>query len=270
MAIGVKFKEVIEELPNVDDGDVLERATTNRALRMALEMARPRNWWGLALPPVRLLDIAEREGIPLAWVPRAELVRELADAPDSQSRRHIVLSHRDALIDDVDEVLDECTDRWLEDDTELARKAVAAFRAGHHEAAMALAVALGEPLAAWASTPRVTSFESMAERREWERKRKDDRSYQWARTELAALRADLRSLDVKRAILIAPIPRFFTPWRPEWDTPAPSELSRHVVAHQPTPSHMGMENSVIALLLVASILRDMEEWSREVRAMDEP
>src|SRR5262249_12300686 len=70
-----------------------------------------------------------------------------------------------------DALVRECNDPWVGDEQALVQRALAAFRAGHHEAAMALAVSIGEPLANWASTPRVRGFLSEADRDTWEKKR---------------------------------------------------------------------------------------------------
>jgi hypothetical protein len=45
--------------------------------------------------------------------------------------------------------------------------------------------------------------------------------------------------------------------------------SRHVVAHQATVQHFSVENALLAVMLVASLLRDKQAWSEEVRAMEE-
>jgi hypothetical protein len=135
---------------------------------------------------------------------------------------------------------------------------------------MALAVALDEPLAVWASTPRVKSFASEAEKEKWKQTRKKLGKYQWAEHEIATVGADISPYEFKRQILIAPIPRFFMPWRPESGTPTPERLSRHVVAHQAAASHFTQENSLVAVMLTCSLLREQQEWCEEVRMMDNP
>ena len=54
----VSFEDVIEQLAYVDDPDVVERAGTLTALKIALEMTRPRNWWGTGLDPKIVFGIA--------------------------------------------------------------------------------------------------------------------------------------------------------------------------------------------------------------------
>jgi hypothetical protein len=134
---------------------------------------------------------------------------------------------------------------------------------------MALAVSVGEPLAIWASTPRVQSFDSKAERDAWKQRRAAVGKYKWAELELGAVGADLSRHELLRKVLIAPIARFFTPWRPSEGKPVPEALSRHVVAHQATPEHFSRENALLALMFVVSLLRDMQAWCEEVQGIDE-
>jgi hypothetical protein len=59
------INDLIAELDHVDDPDVLERMKTNPALREALQMTRPENWWGTGLNPKVLFEIARDDGIPV-------------------------------------------------------------------------------------------------------------------------------------------------------------------------------------------------------------
>lgn len=264
----VSFADIIAELDNVDAPDVLERAKTSTALNFALEMSRPRNWWGTGVDPNTLFRIAKDDGIPLAWVPRSKIIVDLSNQPNLEARRKVLQDHREDILDDCETALAECDDPWLGDHRPLASAAIEAYKDGHHEASMALAVSIGEPLAIWASTPRVRGFDSKADMVAWEKNRKKMSKYRWAETELATVGVDLSRYHFKHQVLIAPIPRFFTPWRPEDGTPAPRSLSRHVVAHQPSVSHFSDENALLGLMLVTSLLREQQSWSEEVRATD--
>ena len=63
----LRLSDVIAQFPHVDDADVLDKVERMPALRVALDMTRPRNWWGSGVDPSTLVAIAE--SIPLAWVP---------------------------------------------------------------------------------------------------------------------------------------------------------------------------------------------------------
>lgn len=261
------FSEIRAAFPRVDDLDILERARVDPAFRAALEICRPRNWWGTGASQ-SLLRAARDEGLSLAWVPRSQTIVELNEAADAQARLMVLQSRFDETLQDCHEILDECTDEWVTDGVTLARRALDAIRSGHHEAGMALAVAVGEELAAWAATPRVRAFWSREDRADWEKKRKKSR-YAWASIEIdRAGDGDVEPGDFKYQVLIASIPRFFTPWRPEWGKPPPKGLSRHIVAHHPTPDHFSQSNALLSIMLITSILREQQEWSEEVRDND--
>lgn len=264
----VGFADVIAELDHVDDTDVLEKAKTNTALRLALEMIRPRNWWGTVGDPDLLFRIAREDGIPVAWIPRGPILAELASVTGGVARRQILVDRQLEVLEDCYEALDACDDPWVGEHVALARKAIEAYRGGHHEAAMALAVSTAEPLAVWASTPRVRGFDSRAEKEAWEKRRKKIGKYAWAEYELGAVGVDVSRYTFKQQILMGPIPRFFTPWHPGTGTPTPEQLSRHVVAHQPTLSHFSIDNALVAIMLDVSILREQQAWSEEVRSME--
>jgi hypothetical protein len=251
------FSDVVAEPDDVDDLVV-----------DVFEMIRPENWWGTDLSPKVLFTIARDDGIPVVWVPQPEVLLALAAAPDRKARLSVLLARKQEIIDHCKMIIHDCDDPWVTDEHDLAAKAIAAYEDGHQEAAMALAVSVGEPLAIWASTPRWKFFKSDAEQEAWERSRKKAGKYAWATLELNAVRADFSQYEVPRQALIAPIHRFFTKWYPDDEQKPPDGLSRHVVAHQPTPQHFSPENALLSLMLVTSLLREEQAWSEEVRRMD--
>lgn len=262
------FRDVIAERAHIDDADVLARMKSSEALRTALEMYRPRNWWGVPVSPHRLVEISETDGIPLVWLPSSEILVELAVATDREARSSVLLNHESQILEDCSRLLGDCTDPWISDQATLARSVLSAYCAGHREAAMALAVSIGESLAVWASIPRVKSYYSRADRELWEHVLKKVGKYRWAKYGLEAEKFAAPHDDFMWRALAAPIPKFFARWHPESGEPAPQELSRHVVAHQPTLEHFAPPNPLIAIMLVTSLLRAQEEWSKEVRVTD--
>jgi hypothetical protein len=263
----LRMGDIQAAFPHVDDLDALAQAKGNRALEAALEMCRPRNWWGTGASQ-SLLRAARAEGLPLSWVPRSEIIVELKVCANEKARLDVLQSRREQIMQDCEDALGECTDEWVIDDVTLARRALEAIRAGYDEAGMALAVALGEPLAAWAATPRARAFWSKQDRSDWEKKRSKSK-YLWAQIEIDRVGSgDVEPWDFTYQVLIAPIPRFFTPYWPGQGAPPPRGLSRQVVAHHPTPAHFSTTNALLAAMLVASILRQQQDWSVEVRYDD--
>ena len=263
----LRFQDIADQFPFVDDVDVIEKAKTNQALEHALELCRPRNWRGSGLKPEQILAMATDSAIPVAWLPSTVILQRLVAAQPSDRMFVLMSSQRDTLFQ-CRELLAECSDEWIQNERTLITQALGAFDGGHHEAAMALAVAVGEPLALWASEPRVKVFMSKEEQSDWERLKRKER-YSLARRELATVGSldQIHPLDVARKALIAPIPRFFVPFY-RGDESLPVTVSRHATVHQPTVAHFSRENALLALMLCVSILRDQQEWSREVRMDD--
>jgi len=83
----------------------------NRALSAALELCRPRNWWGTGASQ-SLLRAARSEGLPLSWVPRSEIIVELDGCADDKARLHVLESRRGLILQDCEDTLGECTDEW--------------------------------------------------------------------------------------------------------------------------------------------------------------
>ena len=261
----ISFQDVINQLDHVDDPDVLEKVKGNLPLRLALDMSRPVNWRGTGIRPEAILAVATESGIPVAWVPPPSILRMLVSAVP-EDRMVILRAHTADVVAQCDELLEECRDGWLHDDRVLVGRAIYAFKAGHHEAAMALAVAVGEPLALWASQERLRIFDSEAEKLAWEKQHKVGK-YDLARIELAAVGTgqQRKRVEVLRHALIAPIPKFFTPFHARPGEVIPDTVSRHVTVHRPTVAHLTHDNALLAIMLCISILREMQASREEIR-----
>lgn len=260
----IRMGDILSKMGQIDDADAASLASTDHALEVALSMSRPQNWRGTGASQA-LLKIARDEGLPLSWVPRAETIKALDSAEDATARLAVLTAHRNEIITDCQVLLDECVANELTDTVALASRAVDATKNGHPEAGMALAVALAEPLAVWASRPRVTGFDSKKEQEDWEKLRnRRGAKYKHAQIEIDRLEpGDVGPWSFCYQVLIAPLPRFFTSYYPE-NGALPAGLSRHAVAHQPTLSHFSETNTLLSLMLVTSILRQMQQWIEEV------
>lgn len=267
MPVFLSIGDIAAQLDHVDDPDVLQQAEKNPALERALEMSRPENWWGTGLRPEELLPIAEGEGIPTAWVPPPTVLQALVAAPRSE-RLAVLNSFQGTIIRQCEFLIDQCGDPPLSDNRVLLGRALAAFEAGYHEAAMALAVAVGESLALWACKLRGGIFASESARKTWEEARKKH-PYSLARHEVAAVGpSQLKGFEVLRRALIGPIPRFFSPFYPSKDMPIPDTVSRHMTVHQPTVEHLSKTNALLAIMLSTSLLRERQFWNEDTRIPD--
>ncbi|MFB9363025.1 hypothetical protein [Actinoplanes nipponensis] len=208
----------------------------------------PPNWLGCRINPVDAWPVMQDEGIPLVWVPRAGILTDLLASPDRDTRLKILVEHRAAIAEDCRAVLAEVTHPEMTEQVPLGLKAIDAFAAGHHESAQALAVVIVETVVTRLIPPK-------------EPKPGGSRS-KYTRI-AAALRVEdpekVTVEDMRLTAAMAPIGPFFVPWYPSNGNPAPEELSRHVAVHQAHVAHYTPGNAVVAVMLLASVLRALQE-----------
>lgn len=185
-----------------------------------------------------LISAIQDDGLPLVWVPRAEVVTNLLATPDRPERVQVLISHTSEIVEDCRVTLSEVTHASLSGQRLLAEKALAAFKDGHHEAAQALAVVVTETA--------VTHFFQGKNTADIKKEVNLDPEYVY-----------ITQLRAKAAL--APIGVFFTAWYPNSGAPAPEALSRHVSVHQADQKHYSRGNAVVAILLVTSVLRALQE-----------
>jgi hypothetical protein len=79
------------------------------------------------------------EGLPIAWIPRAQTMRLIFDAETPAQRRAIYGRRWRGIIDDCEEIADMMDSTWLAPYMRYLREVVRAMRSGHYLAAQALA-----------------------------------------------------------------------------------------------------------------------------------
>lgn len=283
----ISFAGVTAAIPRLDDPDILHQAENSPEVYVALNLFRPRNWWGAGISAHTLQRFAHDSGIPVAWVPRTAILAELAGAPDAEARTSVLLANETAIADDCHEALQMCWHPSLLDEATIARRALVTYRAGYHEAAMALAVALGEPLAKWWSVRELPETFDLDERRQalakmindekeaWKKLTEAEKkaipaeerltsAYQAARFLLAQAGADPSRAAFRWDIVAAPIPKFFTGWF-DGTVPPPKDLSRHVMAHRPTTEHLNRRNALVSQMFITSLLRERQHWAGQLQ-----
>lgn len=202
--------------------------------------------WPYGLDPDLAFSVIQDEGIPLVWVPRADIVSELLDAADREERLKVLVSRADEVAEDCAAALSEVTNSELVNQVPLARRAVAAYAAGHHEAAQALAVVVVETAVSHTVKPKKTPGRKSSYERIAEAVKVDDPG-----------KLSLTELRLRAAL--APIGPFYVSWYPTSGDPAPEELSRHVTVHQAHIDHYTQGNAAVAVMMVASVLRGLQE-----------
>jgi hypothetical protein len=189
------------------------------------------------------------DGIPLVWVPRAEIVTEVLAASDRRAKVDVLISHADQIVEDCKTVLGEVQHESLSGQKPLAVKALRAFEAGHYEAAQALAVVVTETV-----VTRAFEYES----------------YTKIKRAVSFEPDDVYIRELRAHAALAPIEVFFTTWHPGSGTPAPEVLSRHVSVHQADEEHYSRGDAVVAVLLVTSVLRALQELKELAEQEEQP
>jgi hypothetical protein len=216
---------------------VLER------LRTLGDAQLPDNWRDAELDGDKFEEILVSDGIPLGWVPRAEIVSTLMRCSTRQERITVLMEARDLVRFDCQECLDPIDDQDLSEWVGLARKAIAAWEAGHDEAAQALATVTAEGVITRRIARPVRAVEMATS--SWE-------------TPPTLGRAKL-------AIALGPLIGFYEKWYPSEGRPPLPTLSRHVTVHHPSAVQVNPENCVLAIMLLCSILRAIHEVALDRR-----
>ena len=226
------------ELPNL--------SAAFSAILEQLRNSLPPNWPS-DVDEHAVLAVVQDEGIPLVWVPRAEIVDAVLGAADRNARLELLVEYQQMIVDDCREVLAAMDAEGLSGQVPLASKAVEALASDHFEAAQALAVVVTETAVA----------QSISGKYEVVKKQVlfDPQLVPYGLLRLHAA--------------LAPIGRFYTSWWASSGDPKPQELSRHVSVHHADAGHYTEANAVIAVMLVTSVLRALQELQEVAAASEE-
>lgn len=195
----------------------------------------------------KLSEVIQDEGIPLVWVPPADLITAILAAQNRSERVEILKVNTIQILEDCHRVLDDVVHESLSGQAALARTALKAAESGHAEAAQALAVVITETAIA----------------------RSIGGSYSDIKKKVLFDPDIVPFTELRLRAALAPVGPFYTPWFPNSGTPSPEALSRHVTVHQADPGHYTAENSIISVMLVVSVLRALQELQELAEASDE-
>lgn len=215
-------------------------------LRAAIEGLReqhvPRNWPREA-DIDRVVTVIQDDGLPLVWVPPAHVVAAVLAAPGRQARVDVLLEHADELVPDCRRVLTEVNAERMARQLPLAPRALDAFEAGQHEAALTLAVVVTDAVVA---TWIPGGFEAVAKSVQFDPKR------------------PVHLLRLGAAV--APLKNFKQRYFAEKGDIRPDALNRQVTVHYADAEHFTRGNALVACLLMTSVLRALQEFQGRVAA----
>jgi hypothetical protein len=207
----------------------------------------PPNWsddvdYGLAMA------VLSDEGIPLVWVPRADLVELLVSADSETARREILVENADAIVDDLQSVLDVLeTSAYLGGHIALTKSAVATLVSGFDSAAQALATTVLDSL--------VMAYVGAHKR---------------VPKAIRPVTDDMALKDFALAAALTPIVRAYEPYWPSQGDPVPRSYNRHATVHSGSPLQFSRANALVSVMLTTSFLQTISAHSLETRAGDQP
>src|SRR2546430_3550623 len=243
-----------EQLAGLDEGLDRTAATVKRELPLFThgleelwEQATPPNWHGL--DPATLeaaIQFAIETGWSVVWVPSADVIRALVAAKPA-AREAVLASNSDGIAADMEHLLEEISEPDLADLKPFALDAVETFRSGHAPAAQALATTV--------MTTAIHDFvaEGFAAAREvFEEADLKTVGVEW-----------VRLVVVHRTMLVA-----MSPW---WDEgePVPVKYNRHTTTHRVSATQYTELNALAALMLMTSLLAEINYWAPRLRRTSE-
>jgi hypothetical protein len=219
-----------------------------RDLRSVPRGYYPPNWWSVAqLDGDAAIAIMQEEGIPLAWVPRAEIVADLIAAPDAASRDTILVARTREIVEDCRQHLAEVLNADLQDLNGLTGNALRALEQANPPAAQALAANVFDTLL------RDVHYRGrlFAGSTGWFK-------YQHVTGGITPV-SDETLIGVYRATcVLTPVLKALAEFNVETD-PVPGRFTRHATAHRAGRAQYTPANAVIATMLATSLLREAQE-----------
>lgn len=199
----------------------------------------PPNWKGVPAPSKELLQaILLDEGLPLAWVPPAPILRRLFAAPTPQRRREVIGRAWQPIIRAAASELDEIKLSRLRQDVHFAHQVVAALQSRNYEAGQALASNLLDTLL----------------RKEFDR---SDRVLITGQKD--RFKIDDYDYPLPVALVLGGIWGCHSEFRGgQGGGPIPNRYSRHASVHAVSRKQYSRVNAVISLMHVTALLRMIE------------
>jgi hypothetical protein len=201
-------------------------------------ISTPRNWpsdFERILPMLQV--IANDEGIPIAWVPDADILEELASAPDSATRSSLLIERRD-------DILENCRSATENIEHELITPLMPSVREVFD------ACASGFWMVGALASVQLTH--SIVEALAWPSDRQRVQKFH-------ALTSDVSLRGVMEQATRAPLVQFYEDWHPKSGRPRPVNLSRHVITHRFGPDQVVDRNCVVAVMLLASLVVTVDQ-----------
>lgn len=210
------------------------------SLFQGLPKSYPPNWASDFDPDV-LEEIIYEDGIPVVWVPESRLLDLIVIATNREARILILMEASDEVLKDCLRILGESENVELLGLKPLAASSINAWLE-HPEAAQALAVVVADTLIKrW--LPKITLAQNYKDMGE----------------SVKRPLAEVPIVNVRQAFALAVIYSFYTKFDVNDSETRPTALSRHVTVHDASIDHFHRENSLIAIMVMTSLIRTFND-----------
>lgn len=184
---------------------------------------------------VVVAKLALDEGLPLAWIPRPEILDELVSSSTSEDRIRILDTHASDVIDDCEVALNGITHEWADQ----CRSAARAFGLGLEAPAQSHASNIIDSI--------VLTILGQNGRDHAKKRALDD--YDQLPIQIAV-----------ENLVLRPLFQGFIKWFPGGTDPIPDHFSRHATAHAVgQPGVFSRRNALVAVMLATSLT--VQFWS---------
>ncbi|MEV7608519.1 hypothetical protein AB0N61_03455 [Microbacterium sp. NPDC089320] len=199
---------------------------------------RPSNWTDEIEGRIdEIIAMIDSDGIPVAWVPRGEILQALLDAPSADERSLLLIAHRDEILEDCQHTLARVEEEPSIPTLPLAQKVLLGATDGHWELAALSAVAV---------------VHGIVEALRWASAQQNVAAHH-------ALKPTVGREHLVEQATRAPLIRFYDDWNEKSGKPRPTHVTRHVVSHKLAPDQVSERNCVVAIMLMCSLLRTVYE-----------
>lgn len=209
-------------------------------VRSFFDLILPANWRSLRIGVLnRAQQLMIDDGICLAWVPGPDVLEAIVAAPTREERDQVLVEKADAILRDIDQVVEEVRQPQLDETKAVLIEAVGAFRAGYQVPAQSTAATVITDL-----LENHYGFRRFAEARDFFDNEHPERAGFWSSRRAAVQ-------WVLRAAILGPHQRTGN-----------GGFSRHLTAHSASRTQYTEAHALEALLLAAGSLREMQEIYR--------
>jgi hypothetical protein len=204
-----------------------------------MRAAGPPNWKDLTREELRAVIVTAAAGIPVTWIPRTAILRELL-AADGAEQLTVLDTHAAAIVEDCVTVVSQTRSGAFAALATYTEEAILAYRAGHTAAAQALAASLIDTLL------RTTFFKTTSKHFQ----------YGQVRTKITEEPALF-----PQAIACLPVANALETFYSHM--PVPAAFNRHASAHAVCAEQYTRANALVSLMLATSLLRQAHHTAHE-------